>query len=61
MLFRSPASVLLVTLAVTTPQAEQITFAAEFSMIWLTRQNADTDTTGGTILTLEKVYGVVKE
>mgnify|MGYP003353887431 FL=1 len=52
---------LLVTLAVTTPQAEQITFAAEFGMIWLTRQNADTDTTGGTILTLEKVYGVVKE
>lgn len=57
----APASVLLVTLAVTTPQAEQITFAAEFGLIWLTRQNADTDLTGGTILTLEKVYGVVKE
>lgn len=57
----APASVLLVTLAVTTPQAEQITFAAEFGLIWLTRQNADTDLTGGSILTLDKVYGVVKE
>lgn len=57
----APASVLLVTLAVTTPQAEQITFAAEFGLIWLTRQNGDTDLTGGTILTLDKVYGVVKE
>lgn len=57
----APSSVLLITLAVTTAQAEQITFAAEFGKIWLTRQNADTDTEGGRILTLDQVYLTVKE
>ncbi|MFM8266588.1 MAG: Flp pilus assembly protein CpaB [Ilumatobacteraceae bacterium] len=57
----APSGVLLVTLAVTTAQAEQIVFGAEFGSLWLTRQNADTDTEGGRILTLDQVYVIVQE
>ena len=57
----APSNVLLVTLAVTTAQAEQITFAAEFGHIWLTRQTEDTDPTGGRIVTLDQVYVAVPE
>jgi pilus assembly protein CpaB len=39
----SPRDQLLVTVAVTGPEAEQIVFAAEFGRIWLTGQDPDTD------------------
>jgi len=57
----APSQVLLVTLAVTTSQAEQITFAAEFGHIWLTRQNDETDPDGSRIITLDQVYVTVPE
>lgn len=57
----APSGVLLVTLAVTTAQAEQIVFAAEFGSLWMTRQNADTNLEGGRILTLDQVYVVVQD
>lgn len=57
----APSNVLLVTLAVTTAQAEQITFAAEFGHIWLSRQTDDTNPTGGRIVTLDQVYVAVPE
>jgi pilus assembly protein CpaB len=52
----APGDQLLVTLAVTSPEAEQIVFAAEFGRIWLTGQNAATDESNTRILTLEQVY-----
>lgn len=52
----APGDQLLVTLAVSAPEVEQIVFAAEFGRIWLTAQNADTDDTGSRILTLDQVY-----
>lgn len=57
--YEAPSNVLLVTLAVSGPQAEQITFAAEFGHIWLTRQNPATDTEGSRIITLDQVYVTV--
>ena len=57
----APSQVLLVTLAVTTAEAEQITFAAEFGHIWLTRQNDETDPEGSRIITLDQVYITVPE
>jgi pilus assembly protein CpaB len=55
---RAPGNELLVTLAVTSAQAEQIVFAAEFGHIWLTGQNGDTDQTGTRIVTLGEVFGL---
>jgi pilus assembly protein CpaB len=52
----APGDQLLVTFAVTSPEAEQIVFAAEFGRIWLTGQNAATDKSNTRILTLEQVY-----
>jgi len=52
----APGDQLLVTFAVTSPEAEQIVFAAEFGRIWLTGQNTDTDESNTRILTLEQVY-----
>ena len=52
----APGDQLLVTLAVSAPEVEQIVFAAEFGRIWLTGQNADTDDAGSRILTLDQVY-----
>jgi pilus assembly protein CpaB len=52
----APGDQLLVTLAVSAPEVEQIVFAAEFGRIWLTGQNADTDDSGSRILTLDQVY-----
>lgn len=56
----APSDTLLVTLAVTTPEVEQIVFAAEFGHIWLTIENAATDETGGRIVTLDQVYVTVQ-
>lgn len=52
----APGDQLLVTLAVSAPEVEQIVFAAEFGRIWLTAQNANTDDNGSRILTLDQVY-----
>jgi pilus assembly protein CpaB len=52
----APGDQLLVTLALSAPEVEQIVFAAEFGRIWLTLQNADTDDSGSRILTLDQVY-----
>ena len=55
----APRDQLLVTLAVTSAEAEQIVFTAEFGNIWLTGQNPKTDQDGTRILTLEQVYVAV--
>lgn len=52
----SPGDQLLVTLALTGPEVEQVVFAAEFGRIWLTLQDGATDTEGTRILTLDQVY-----
>jgi pilus assembly protein CpaB len=52
----APGDQLLVTLALSAPEVEQIVFAAEFGRLWLTLQNADTDDSGSRILTLDQVY-----
>jgi pilus assembly protein CpaB len=57
----APGGELLVTLALTTPQVEQVVYAAEFGAIWLTRQNEATDTEGSRILTVDQVYVTVPE
>lgn len=55
----SPRDRLLVTLAVSSPEVEQVVFAAEFGRIWLTLQDVDTDTEDTRILTLDQVYVTV--
>lgn len=52
----APGNELLITLAVTAPEVEQLIFAAEFGLIWLTGQNADTNPGGTRIVTLNQVY-----
>lgn len=52
----APSSSLLVTLAVTPAEAEQIVFAAEFGRIWLTAEGADVDVDGTRIVTLDEAY-----
>jgi pilus assembly protein CpaB len=55
----SPRQEVLITLAVTAPEAEQIVFAAEFGLIWLTSQNPTTDLDGSRIVTHAQVLAVV--
>lgn len=57
----APGGGLLVTLALSTPEVEQVVYAAEFGTIWLTRQNEATDTEGSRILTVDQVYVTVPE
>lgn len=52
----APGDRLLVSMAVTAPEAEQIVFAAEFGRLWLTGQDARTDTSNSRILTLQQAY-----
>jgi pilus assembly protein CpaB len=54
---RAPSDRLLVTLAVRSPQVEQIVFAAEFGTIWLTAENAAADESGTREVTRGDVYG----
>jgi pilus assembly protein CpaB len=54
-----PDERLLVTLAVSSPEVEQIVFAAEFGHVWLTKQTTETDEDGTRIVTLDQVYIVV--
>ena len=53
----APANQVLVTLALSSPQVEQVVFAAEFGHIWLTAENADADESGTSVITLGSVYG----
>ena len=52
----APGDRLLVTMAVTAPEAEQIVFAAEFGSLWLTGQDARTDSSNSRVLTLQQAY-----
>lgn len=55
----APGEQVLITLAVSAPEAEQIVFAAEFGSVWLTGQNAATDAAGSRIVTLAQAYVAV--
>lgn len=52
----APSDEVLVTLAVTAAEAEQLVFAKEFGMVWLTSENDDASEDGTRIVTLEVVY-----
>ncbi len=52
----APGDRLLVTMAVSAPEAEQIVFGAEFGRVWLTGQDARTDVGNSRILTLQQAY-----
>lgn len=58
-LAEAPAAQLLVTLAVSAPEAEQLVFASEFGSIWLTAEGPDATEEGTRILTLDGVYVTV--
>jgi pilus assembly protein CpaB len=53
---RAPSNKLLVTLALSSPEVEQVVFAAEFGHIWLTAENAKADENGTRIVTLGEAY-----
>ena len=55
----APSSSLLVTLAVTPPEAEQLVFAAEFGRIWLTAEGPDVSDDGTRIVTLDEAFTTV--
>jgi pilus assembly protein CpaB len=54
---RAPSNEVLVTLALSSPQVEQVVFAAEFGHIWLTAENAQATEDGTGVITLGSVYG----
>lgn len=54
---RAPKNRLIVTLALTSPEVEQVVFAAEFGHIWLTAEGADADESGTRIVTLPEAIG----
>jgi pilus assembly protein CpaB len=56
---RAPSNQLLVTVALSSPQVEQVVFGAEFGHIWLTAENAQATEDGTRIVTLGEVYGSV--
>jgi pilus assembly protein CpaB len=56
---RAPTNELLVTLALSSPQVEQVTFGAEFGHVWLTAEPDDATEDGTRIVTLDKVYGTL--
>ena len=53
----APTNQVLVTLALSSPQVEQVVFGAEFGHIWLTAENADADESGTRVVTLGEVFG----
>ena len=57
----APSQQILVTLAVSASQAEQLVFATEFGFVWLTAEGPDADEDGTRILTLDGVYVTVPE
>jgi pilus assembly protein CpaB len=52
----APTNQVLVTLALSSPQVEQVVFGAEFGHIWLTAENADAEESGTRIVTLGEAY-----
>jgi pilus assembly protein CpaB len=54
---RAPKNRLIVTLALTSSEVEQVVFAAEFGHIWLTAEGADADESGTRIVTLPEAVG----
>jgi pilus assembly protein CpaB len=58
---QAPTGGLLVTLALSSPQVEQVVFAAEFGHIWLTAENAAANESGTRIVTLGDVYEAVAQ
>ena len=57
----APSQQILVTLAVSASQAEQLVFAAEFGFVWLTAEGSNANEDGTRILTLDGVYVTVPE
>jgi pilus assembly protein CpaB len=55
----APGDQLLVTLAVSAPEAEQVVFAAEFGTVWLTGESASATETGTRVLTIADIYVTV--
>jgi pilus assembly protein CpaB len=53
----APTNQVLVTLALSSPQVEQVVFGAEFGHIWLTAEDADADESGTGVVTLGEAYG----
>jgi len=53
---QAPSGALLVTLALSSHDVEQVVFAAEFGHIWLTAENADADESGTRIVDLGEAY-----
>jgi pilus assembly protein CpaB len=52
----APTNQVLVTLALSSPQVEQVVFTAEFGHIWLTAEGADASEAGTRVVTLGRVY-----
>ncbi len=55
----APSQQVLITLAVSASEAEQLVFAAEFGFVWLTAEGPDATEDGTRILTLDGVYVTV--
>ncbi len=55
----APGDQLLVTLAVTAAEAEQVVFASEFGTVWLTGESASATETGTRVLTIADIYVTV--
>lgn len=55
----APSQQILVTLAVSSPEAEQVVFASEFGFVWLTAEGPKASEKGTRILTLDGVYVTV--
>ncbi|MDP5185440.1 RcpC/CpaB family pilus assembly protein [Blastococcus sp. BMG 814] len=53
----APSGSLMITFAVTAPQAEAIVFAAEHASIWLSLEPADPDVSRTQVLTPDTIYG----
>lgn len=51
-----PAGTMLVTLARTAPDAEKIVFAAEFGTIWLSKEPAEANEAGTSVITKDGFY-----
>jgi pilus assembly protein CpaB len=52
----APQASVMVTLAVTAPQAERIVFAAENGTVWLSRENPASSATGSTVVNEKNLY-----
>ncbi|MEI8240020.1 MAG: RcpC/CpaB family pilus assembly protein [Actinomycetota bacterium] len=55
----APSQQLLITLAVSASEAEQVVFASEFGSVWLTAEGSTATEKGTRILTLDGVYVTV--